>query len=93
MLFDVAHVHAVEGNAAAGRELDLDDVEGRPGRRDVAAQVARCRIAPGRLCVAAGERACGRYSFGEQRRERDAQSAADLVHQLRRRARFPAFDA
>ena len=52
-------------------------------------------VSPDRARSAAprGARAgCGRSGLGKQRRQRDAEPAADLVHQLRGRAQFAALD-
>src|SRR5579883_15900 len=84
----------VEGDARAGRELDLDNVDGRaaPRRRDVAPQIMAFRIAPGRLIGAPGEGPRRALRLREQFGERHAQPAADLVEELRGRARFAALD-
>ncbi len=64
------------------------------GGETFAAQVAGCRIPPGRLRLAPRERASQALPrLGKQRRQRDAEPAADLVHQLGGGARFPALDA
>ena len=75
--------------APAGNSISVISTASRCRRANVAAQVAAGGSAPGRLVLAARQRARWRFGGGEQRRQRNAQAVADLAQQMRGGARFP----